>query len=235
MSVIASFQSCAISRIDELHDAGWFHMPCGLPAPILADLPMDSAVDQHAAGSRKLLGFTWCRALVEPIRKALVAAGTLSDDDRAVQCTLFRKTADCNWKVPYHQDLSIPVAENIAHPALSAWSVKEDGYYVQPDEELLSRMLVVRAHIDACTSTDGALRVIPGSHLHGRLTSKRIAAIRMERNEVECIAQVGDMIVMRPLLLHASSKALRPNGRRVLQFLFGPQQPGFGLQWSSAI
>lgn len=61
-------------------------------------------------------------------------------------------------------------------------------------------------------------------------------ALRQDRGETACTAQPGDLLIMRPLLLHASSKASRPQGRRrVLHFLFGPSDPGHGLRWSLAI
>jgi hypothetical protein len=40
-------------------------------------------------------------------------------------------------------------------------------------------------------------------------------------------------MLMRPLLLHASSKILANNPRRVLHFVFAPAIPPDGLRWSS--
>jgi hypothetical protein len=40
---------------------------------------------------------------------------------------------------------------------------------------------------------------------------------------------------MRPLLLHASSKASGSSLRRVLHFLFGPRDLPHGLRWQHAI
>jgi hypothetical protein len=39
-------------------------------------------------------------------------------------------------------------------------------------------------------------------------------------------------MAMRPLLLHASSKATGSSRRRVLHFLFGPPALPFGLEWA---
>jgi hypothetical protein len=41
----------------------------------------------------------------------------------------------------------------------------------------------------------------------------------------------GGVMVMRPLLLHASSKASVDLPRRVLHFVFGPSRPAKGLSW----
>jgi hypothetical protein len=212
-------------------DHGWARLPSGLSQGMLRTLPVDDAPDAGSAGSRNLLACDWCAALVAPIRDRLHVLGLLPADSVAVQCTLFRKAPDCNWNVPYHQDLSIPVDRQVEHPALSGWSVKEDGHYVQPPATLLDALLAVRLHLDACGEDEGALRVVPGSHRLGRLSPERIAMMDKRKDEVVCVADVGDLLLMRPLLLHASSKAGRPNGRRVLHFLFAPRDPGCGLQW----
>ncbi|MES2668938.1 MAG: phytanoyl-CoA dioxygenase family protein [Pseudomonadota bacterium] len=214
-----------------LADAGWLRLPSGLSPAMLGALPVDVALDAGDAGSRNLLERDWCAGLVSPIRSYLQSIGALPADAVAVQCTLFRKTADCNWKVPYHQDLSVPVAARIEHPALSGWSMKEDGHYVQPPADVLDTLLAVRLHLDPSGSDEGALRVVPGSHRLGRLSADCVATTEKRENEVVCTADAGDLLLMRPLLLHASSKAERPNGRRVLHFLFAPRHPGSGLQW----
>lgn len=213
------------------NEAGWLRMPSGLPSAAIRGLPVDAALAADDAGSRNLLELPWCAALVSPIRSCLQSIGLLPVDAAAVQCTLFRKTPDCNWKVPYHQDLSIPVAARTANPALSGWSRKEDGHYVQAPAELLDGLLAVRLHLDASDADAGALRVLPGSHRLGRLSPERIAAMDKRSGEVVCTADAGDLLLMKPLLLHASSKAERPSGRRVLHFLFAPHRPGCGLQW----
>lgn len=215
-------------------DGAW-RLPSGLAAERLSTLPVDEALDGDAAGSRGLLSRPWCAALVDPIRRCLHAAGVLDGDAVAVQCTLFRKTADRNWKVPYHQDLSVPVAARVEHPELSGWSSKEGALYVQPPAALLEKLLAVRLHLDDCGQEDGALRVVPGSHRHGRIESRRIAGIEKSTREQVCLAAAGDLWLMRPLLLHASSKAARPSGRRVLHFLFAPPRPGCGLQWNITV
>jgi ectoine hydroxylase-related dioxygenase (phytanoyl-CoA dioxygenase family) len=214
---------------------GALHLSSALPMDLLAALPVDAALDDDAAGSRDLLSHPWCAELVAPIRRRLHAIGALAEDAVAIQCTLFRKTAMCNWKVPYHQDLSVPVAMRIEHPDLSGWSTKPDGVYVQPPEPLLSELLAVRLHLDACGEDDGPLRVVPGSHRSGRLPSAVIADVPKSAVERTCVAACGDLWLMRPLLLHASSRAARPNGRRVLHFLFAPPDPGHGLQWRIAV
>lgn len=222
-----------------LASLGFQRIGNAIDAPALAWIaaqPEVADAGEADAGSRDLLRHAWCRDLVARLREGLRAARVLDEDAVAVQCTLFRKSESRNWKVALHQDLSIPVAQRIAHPALSGWSLKQDRHFVQPPTTLLERTLAVRLHLDACGAGDGPLRVVPGSHRHGRLSLETARGLRVAHGEVECTARPGDLLIMQPLLLHASSKAVQPSGRRrVLHFLFGPRDPGFGLCWSLAI
>jgi hypothetical protein len=123
-------------------------------------------------GTRRLLSQEGCRALAIKIRQhpalsPLIPAGLV-----AVQCIFFEKSAFRNWLVAVHQDLSIPVAERIEHPALQGWSVKEGQLYVQAPVEILQQLIAVRIHLDACGAEDGPLRLVPGSHLQGLVTAE---------------------------------------------------------------
>jgi ectoine hydroxylase-related dioxygenase (phytanoyl-CoA dioxygenase family) len=139
---------------------------------------------------------------------------------------------DRNWLVPIHQDLSIPVAERVEHRELSGWSEKEGELFVQPPVSLLERMVAMRLHLDECGVEDGALTVVPGSHALGRLSTDAAIAARAERGAVTCPVPQGGVFALRPLLLHASSRATGKSRRRVLHFLFGPPQLPCGLRWS---
>jgi ectoine hydroxylase-related dioxygenase (phytanoyl-CoA dioxygenase family) len=152
-----------------------------------------------------------------------------------VQCTLFDKSPRANWLVALHQDLSIPVRDRVPHPDLLGWSRKEGMLYVQPPASLLEALVAVRVHLDESTADRGPLRVVPGSHRDGRFTETDASARRAELGETECLVGRGGVLLMRPLLLHASSKASRPSRRRVLHFLFGPAGLPYGLRWHDAV
>ncbi|WP_165250864.1 phytanoyl-CoA dioxygenase family protein [Paludisphaera soli] len=190
---------------------------------------------RSTAGTRSLLAEPWCRALVDRLRLHGPLARLLPTGLVAVQCTSFEKSRDANWLVPWHQDLSIPVAERVDHPALRGWSRKEGATFVQPPEALLAEMAAVRLHLDPCGPDDGPLRVAAGSHRLGRIDPSRVPDARRGSPEVACLAGPGDVLVMRPLLLHASSRATGSGRRRVLHFLFGPPEPPFGLRWRDRV
>lgn len=187
------------------------------------------------AGSRDGLELDACRALALQLRELPALAPLLEPARVAVQCTVFRKSIANNWRVPLHQDLSIPVAARVAGDVASAWSVKDGVNYCQPPVELLAQLVAVRVHLDDCGADDGPLNVVPGSHRHGRLSPQAAAELRERHGLQPCLARRGDALLLRPLLLHASSKARADSRRRVLHFLFGPRELPGGLRWHRAI
>lgn len=220
----------------ELDATGFVLLPCAQDIDVDAVSRRVDAGGFDEAGTRELLLFPWCRDLVVPIRKALQLAGIPAAGLVAVQCTLFHKSFERNWKVSLHQDLSVPVAKRVDGDSLLGWTVKQGRPYVQPPVGLLQEMRAVRLHLDPCRESDGPLRIVPRSHRQGRLTDEQSASASRRHGRESCIAGAGDMLVMRPLCLHASSKASDSAAmRRVLHFLFGPSQPGFDLQWSVAV
>jgi ectoine hydroxylase-related dioxygenase (phytanoyl-CoA dioxygenase family) len=149
---------------------------------------------------------------------------------RAVQCTFFEKSAARNWLVPIHQDLGIPVSGRVDHSALTGWSEKEGATFVQAPDDVLEQMLAVRVHVDHCSPEDGPLRIVPGSHKRGRIEPAQ-AAIAGRTAGVVVPAKRGDALLMRPLVLHASSKSSGSSLRRVLHFVIGPEVLPYGLAW----
>jgi ectoine hydroxylase-related dioxygenase (phytanoyl-CoA dioxygenase family) len=187
------------------------------------------------AGSRNLLDVPSCQRVAAMFKTHSEVGPLLPQGAVAVQCTLFDKSANNNWLVALHQDLSIPVQERVAHRDCSGWSEKEGVLYVQPPVAVLESLVAVRAHLDDCGPANGPLRVVPGSHRHGRLSTEAARALREQHGAFECTARRGDVLAMRPLLLHSSSKAQAHAPRRVLHFLFGPGQLPCGLKWHRAV
>lgn len=209
-------------------DAGFHVVPDVLGAPACAAV-IDSLPD-NAAQSRSLLAQPWCARLARQLQGHAALAGAIASDAVAVQCTYFEKSRDQNWLVALHQDLSIPVRARLAHADLTGWSHKEGQWYVQPPPALLDELVAVRLHLDACGADDGPLQVVAGSHRHGRLPAVQQAALA-QAGRTPCLVDQGGVLLMKPLLLHGSSKATGSGRRRVLHFLFGPPTLPAGLAW----
>jgi hypothetical protein len=189
----------------------------------------------ESVGARSLLPLDWCQGMVARLRMHSGESAYVPSDYIAAQCTYFEKSVSHNWLVPIHQDLSIPVAERVNDANLKGWSDKEGSLFVRAPVELLERLVAVRLHLDPCTQNDGPLRVLPGTHLRGCIEPKDAVLARQTQPSVACTAERGDALVMRPLLLHASSKSGGPGMRRVLHFLFGPRDLPNGLRWSHVV
>jgi len=162
------------------------------------------------------------RALVEPL---------IGPDAFVARSLFFDKTPDVNWKVAWHQDLTITVRDKIEIPGFSGWSVKDGVVHVQPPPDVLNQMLTVRLHLDDCGSANGPLQVIPGSHKSGRLKPREISEWRERVPATICVVPRGGALLMRPFLLHASSSATEPGHRRVIHLEFGAKSLPGNLRW----
>jgi hypothetical protein len=150
-----------------------------------------------------------------------------------VRGILFDKTPNANWKVPWHQDVTIAVHATVEAEGFGPWSMKAGVLHVQPPAHVLENMISLRLHLDNCDENNGALRVLPGSHLHGRIPEDRVAAIRAGATEYICEVGAGGALLMRPLLLHASSPSRLPQHRRVVHIDYASVDLPSGMCWLS--
>ena len=96
----------------------------------------------------------------------------------------------------------------------------------------LQHIVALRVHLDDSTATNGPLRVLPQTHALGVLSDTEISRLSGEIPPVECLAPAGGVVAMRPLLLHASSKARDSQPRRVLHLEYASHlvlEPGIEL------
>lgn len=136
---------------------------------------------------------------------------------RPVRSILFDKTESENWPVLWHQDLTIAVAEERELRGYGPWSHKDGSPHVQPPVSLLEGMVTIRLHLDETSATNGALRVIPGSHRNGRIDANRLRDFGKD-GAVTCECSPGDALLMSPLILHSSRRSEWPARRRVIHF-----------------
>lgn len=148
-----------------------------------------------------------------------------------VRALFFDKTPAANWRVPWHQDVTIAVAERVAVPGFGPWSVKDGVVHVQPPRQVLENMVALRLHLDDCGAENGPLRVVPGSHRDGKLSAAEVVVARERSEPVTCEARRGDVLLLRPLLLHTSSPARQPGHRRVLHLEYAATELPGGLRW----
>ncbi len=218
---------------DQLRQQGFRILPDCVRTSRRRSIDLELAnVEMTGAGRRNLLGDTPSIRDFAGDELAALLKPFGSENHFPVRALLFDKTPETNWNVSWHQDLSIAVADRIDTPGFGGWSLKEGVWHVQPPAAILERMLTVRLHLDDCGPEHGPLRVIPGSHRLGRLDADGIAACRAKTPAEEIHCRAGDALVMRPLLLHASSKATRPSRRRVFHVEFACEELPGDLRWA---
>jgi hypothetical protein len=220
---------------------GFAVVPSGVPEPEL--LRLQSALEALAVeidlGARGGVRDAFrlvpgVRELALGVRLWRLAASVLGVDCAAVRGIIFDKTPSANWKVSWHQDLTIAVRDHREVPGFGPWSEKAGILHVQPPVAVLEHMLTLRLHLDDCDTDNGPVRILSGSHGAGRLTGGQIDRWRGEHTAHECVARRGDVLVMRPLLLHASSPAATPGHRRVIHIEYAAGEVPGGLAWHEA-
>lgn len=218
-----------MNHVVDLNAHGFSNVPMVLDPEACADL-RDLLGDSDGAGTRGILRMPEVMQLAESLMADLVRPH-LRAEPVPVRGIYFDKRPETNWLVAWHQDLTLALKERVEVPGWGPWSVKEGVPHVQPPVELLKQMLTVRLHLDGADSTNGALRVLPGTHRLGRLNAEAIQSCRETSEEVSCETKTGDMLLMRPLLLHASSRSTSERRRRVLHIEFAGFDLPVPLEW----
>jgi len=178
---------------------------------------LESAVlERTRAGARHLMGIAAVRRLADDQRLLTIARNFLGSEACPFRATLFDKSPDANWLVAWHQDTALPIEARVTVAGWSSWSDKQGILYAHAPAIVLERVVALRVHLDDSTEGNGPLRVIPGTHLDGVLTDAEVSARAAGAPSVSCLVSRGGVVAMRPLIIHASSKARAPVARRVL-------------------
>ena len=203
---------------------GW-----AVTSPVVPQLEIDRLVAEVAplagdgrGGVRNLLDTSpVVRTLATSVPVRSVAEAVLGAGCFAVRAILFDKTPGANWKVVWHQDVTIAVRQRERVHGFGPWTEKAGVPHVQPPADVLEGML--------------AVRVIPGSHRMGRLSAAAIDAWRGSAQVVDALAARGAIIAFRPLILHASSPATAPEHRRVIHIDFAAVELPEPLEWHNRV
>lgn len=158
-------------------------------------------------------------------------ASRVQDAVFPVRAILFDKTPEANWPVAWHQDQIIAVVERIDVEGFTAWSVKQGVPHVRPPARVLNRMITLRLHLDDCRAEQGALQVLPGSHRAGLLDDEEVEGWEARMTLRICEVPRGGVLLMKPLLLHASRAARNARHRRVLHIEYAMDPLPGGLRW----
>ena len=146
----------------------------------------------------------------------------------------FDKPPKANWYVTWHQDIPINVNKKKEVKGFTAWTEKSGVISVCPPLEINQRGFTLRIHLDDTDEKNGALRVVPGSH-HKKLTDEEVKLITTLSNPFTTEVPAGGVMLMKPLLLHASSESKSQKRRRVIHLEFNSRELPKKLDWAERL
>ncbi len=173
------------------------------------------------SGSRALLEVECFRDLARELRN-IEGLGDILGGLLAVQCIYFRKTKEHNWSIKMHRDRVVPVEGS------GPWDssgVKEGMNCVRPPSDFMNRCVAVRVSLDG--ALEGDLLVVPGSHQSDDAPARDDA--------ISVPVGKGGVMLMRPLLVHGSTKLETSPSRRVLHFFYAPAELPDEYQWYHSV
>lgn len=147
-----------------------------------------------------------------------------------VKSIYFDKPEKSNWFVTWHQDLTISIDRKADIPGFKNWTSKFNSFAVQPPVEILENNFTIRIHLDDTDETNGALRVISGSAQKGVFSPQGISIV--DNTETYCRVHAGGIMIMKPLLMHASDRTVSEKGRRVIHLEFSSAVLPEPINWA---
>jgi hypothetical protein len=175
-----------------------------------------TSLHRSRAGMRNALQVEAFRSIASDPRLLRLAQRTSGENAVPFHATLFDKSPRSNWLVVWHQDTALPLREQREVSGWGPWSVKEGVTYAHAPAFALEQILAIRMHPDDSTAENGPLRVLPGTHCLGVLSDDSIHDLATRICPTECHVPAGGLLLMRPLVVHASSKTTGSALRRVL-------------------
>ena len=176
----------------------------------------NACLERTKAGARHLLRVPVVQQVSEDPRLLRLARGFLGPSATPFRATLFDKSPKANWLVSWHQDTALPLRRTVSLDDWGPWSTKDGVLYAHAPAWALERVIALRVSLDDSLAENGPLRVLPNTHRAGVLADADIERLAREVGPVHCVAPSGSVIAMRPLTVHASSKAVSDRPRRVL-------------------
>ena len=180
-----------------------------------------------------MLGCTPVAEVANDSRLKAIASSWLDAPALPFKATLFDKNPDSNWLVAWHQDTALPMASPVTDAGWGPWSVKDGIHYAHAPTGALERVIALRLHLDDCGPDNGPLKVLPGTQDFGVLTDAQVHEHSRRIESRECCVRAGGVVAMRPLIIHASSKSVAAQPRRVLHFEYAASleiTPGMQLR-----
>lgn len=185
---------------------------------------LDAACDTGAAPGQRLL-------LEAPAALNALAAQLLPSA-RPVRVVAFNKTEANNWTLPWHQDRVVALRERVETPGFTNWTNKAGIWHAEPPVEFLERMIFARIHLDPADTENGCLQLALGTHSRGKTAAADAEAVANAAPIENCIAERGDVLFAKALILHRSAPSRTSVGRRAVRIDYCAEAPPPPLEWA---
>lgn len=208
-----------MTSADQVRKNGFAIIPEVLPRDAIDRLQRElagSELPRSHAGARHLMRHPSVAKIASSDRFLSIAREVIGENARPYRATLFYKSAEANWLVAWHQDTALPLKQRVETAGWGPWSIKAGMVYAHAPAAALEQVVALRLHLDDSSGDNGPLRVLPASHLLGVLNDEAIESLVRRMEPADCLVGSGGVVVMRPLILHASSKAVSERPRRVM-------------------
>ena len=148
------------------------------------------------------------------------------------RATLFSKTPDANWYVPWHQDRVFAVSEEIHSRGWKNWRRQDLCWYAEAPKTVLDATITFRIHLTTTDQENGCMTALADTAQHGIISHQDTERFEATHETVHCEAKPGDCWIMRPLTLHRSMRSKSDRPRRILHVEYSSARLPKGVEWA---
>ena len=195
-----------------LEEAGRVWVRGALTEAELSALDAVCAVER-APGVR----LAWSEDVARALTPVTRIVGQYLSGGKPVRVVAFDKSEEMNWGLPWHQDRVVALRECVEAPGFSNWTCKAGVWHAEPPTEVMESMLFARVHLDAATEDSGCLELALGSHARGKVVERDVAAVVAAAAHEMCVAERGDVLVAKALIMHRSQPSRTDAARRAVR------------------
>lgn len=189
-------------------------------------LALDAAVSAEGRPGERLVA-------LDGLEEVSARATQLLPGASPVRIIAFNKTEANNWTLPWHQDRVVALRERVETPGFANWTNKAGIWHAEPPIGLLERMIFARIHLDPADEDNGCLQLALGTHAHGKIAAADAEDIAKSASIENCIAERGDALFAKALILHRSSPSHVSAGRRAIRIDYCAEALPAPLEWAS--
>lgn len=152
---------------------------------------------------------------------------------RPVRVVVFNKSEANNWTLPWHQDRVVALDNRAEVGGFVNWTRKAGTWHAEPPIALLEHMLFARVHLDPATLENGCLRLALETHARGKISASDVDAAAEQAVIDDCVAERGDVLFAKALILHRSSSSQTSAPRRAIRIDYCNQALPAPLAWAN--